>query len=217
MTMGMTIFKGLLIGICASAPLGPVGILVLQKSLCHGFKNGFVTGLGAALTDAIYAIIAIFFLSITQDFLEKNQIFFLIVGGIVVLALGISMALKNPFRKVKVLSEEEAAAGRRKFSFTGFFQSIAICITNPGAILIMFSLFTAFRVDAAPGDPFIVPLLLAVTGGCVLWWFGFTTLFSIWSKRIKLQTFVLMNRVFGLLLALTGIVLIAWGIIKIVL
>ena len=156
MTMGMTILKGLLIGICASAPLGPVGILVLQKSLCHGFKNGFVTGLGAALTDAIYAIIAIFFLSITQDFLEKNQIFFLIVGGIVVLALGISMALKNPFRKVKVLSEEEAAAGRRKFSFTGFFQSIAICITNPGAILIMFSLFTAFRVDAAPGDPFII-------------------------------------------------------------
>ena len=214
MTMGMTIFKGLLIGICASAPLGPVGILVLQKSLCHGFKNGFVTGLGAAFTDAIYAIIAIFFLAITQDFLERNQILFLILGGIVVTVLGISMALKNPFRKVKAVTEEEAAAGRRKFSFAGFFQSIAICITNPGAILIMFSLFTAFRVDVEPGNPYIVPLLISVMGGCALWWFGFTTLFSIWSKRIKLQTFVLMNRIFGLLLAISGIFLLAWGIIK---
>ncbi len=214
MTMGMTILKGLLIGICASAPLGPVGILVLQKSLCHGFKNGFVTGLGAALTDTIYAIIAIFFLAITQDFLERNQILFLIVGGVVVTALGISMALKNPFRMVKAETEEDVNAGRKKFSFAGFFQSIAICVTNPGAILIMFSLFTAFGVDVEPGNPYIIPLLIAVSGGCALWWLGFTSLFSIWSKRIKLQTFVLMNRIFGLLLAITGIGILAWGIIK---
>ena len=57
-----------------------------------------------------------------------------------------------------------------------------------------------------------MPLLISVTGGCALWWFGFTTLFSIWSKRIKLQTFVLMNRIFGL--AISGIFLLAWGIIK---
>lgn len=213
--MGMTILKGLLIGICASAPLGPVGILVLQKSLCHGFKNGFVTGLGAAFTDAIYAIVAIFFLAITQDFLERNEILFMILCGIVVIVLGINMALKNPFRKVTAESEEELAEGRNHFSFAGFFESFLICITNPGAILIMFSLFTAFRIDVDPSNThIIVPLLLSVTGGCVLWWLGFAFLFSIWSRKIKLQTFVIMNRVFGVLLTIAGLVLLAAGILK---
>lgn len=210
MTLGMTILKGLLIGMCASAPLGPVGILIMQKSLCHGFKTGFVTGLGAALTDAIYAIIAVFFLAITQDFLARNEELILIIGGVVVAALGVNMALKNPFRKI--CAEDNTV--QQTFSMSGFFEAFLICITNPGAILIMFSLFTAFGVDVEPNSPNILPLLLAVSGGCVIWWFAFAALFGVWSKRIKVQAFIWINRVFGLLLIIIGLALLAGGVFR---
>lgn len=206
----MTILNGLLIGLCASAPLGPVGILIMQKSLCHGFKTGFVTGLGAALTDVIYAIIAVFFLAITQDFLDRNEELILIIGGIVVAALGVNMALKNPFRKITA----EDNHVQQTFSMSGFFEAFLICITNPGAILIMFSLFTFFGVDITPDSPTIIPLLLSVSAGCVLWWFGFAALFGIWSKRIKVQSFIWINRVFGILLIIAGLALLAGGLFK---
>jgi len=211
MSLGYTIFKGLLIGICASAPLGPVGILVLQKSLCHGTKAGFVTGLGAALTDTIYAIIAVFFLAITQDFLERNENIILLLGGLIVAILGVNMAIKNPFRK---LSPEDDPQKVQTFSMSGFFQAIAICVSNPGAILIMFSLFKAFSVDIEPSNPHILPILLSVSGGCVLWWLGFAAIFGIFRKRIKVQSFIWLNRVFGLLLIIAGVGLLAGGLLK---
>ena len=211
MTLGYLIFKSLLIGICASAPLGPVGILVLQKSLCHGTKAGFVTGLGAAFMDTIYAIIAVIFLAITQDFLERNENIILILGGLIVAVLGVNMALKNPFRK---LSPEDGSPKAQAFSMGGFFQSLVMCISNPGAIAIMFSLFKAFNVDIEPSNPHILPILLSVSGGCVLWWLGFASIFGIWRKRIKVQSFIWINRVFGLLLIILGVGLTFGGLLK---
>jgi len=209
--LGITILKGLAIGICASAPLGPVGILVLQKSIVHGQKTGFVTGLGAAFTDTIYSIIAVFFLAITQEFLDAHENIILLFGGVIVAALGVGMALKNPFRKLNPESPESAG---QPFSMSGFFQSIVICISNPGAIALIFSLFQVFSIDINPTNPQIVPILLSVSGGCVLWWLGFSALFGIFRKRIKVQAVIWINRVFGILLIIAGLGLFAGALFK---
>ena len=115
------------------------------------------------------------------------------------------------FRK---LSPEEDPHKVQTFSMSGFFQAIALCITNPGAILIMFSLFKAFSVDIEPTNPHILPILLSVSGGCVLWWLGFAAIFGIFRKRIKVQSFIWINRVFGLLLIILGVGLTAGGLFK---
>ena len=99
--MMLDILKGLLIGICASVPLGPIAILVLQKSLSEGHRAGFMAGLGACLVDTLYAVIAMFALAFAESFIEDHRILLMVGGGIIVILLGCSMAFKDPFRKMK--------------------------------------------------------------------------------------------------------------------
>ena len=85
--------KGFLVGICASAPIGPIAILVIQKSLSKGHMSGFVSGLGATVSDTCYAFIAIFALAFAQRFIDAHQSFILLAGGIILILVGASMAL----------------------------------------------------------------------------------------------------------------------------
>ena len=93
------ILKAFIIGICASMPLGPVAILVLQKSLGYGRKVGFVTGLGATTVDTTYSILAIFALAVAKGFIETYEYPLFLIGGIIIAAMGFSMAFRDPFRK----------------------------------------------------------------------------------------------------------------------
>ena len=210
MDLLMQIIKGVLVGICASAPLGPVGILVIQKTLGFGHKTGFITGLGAAVVDTIYAIIAIFFLAMAQRFLDANEVAIMIAGGLVVAALGVAMTLKDPFRKLEMDTQKS------KYSIAGFFQAFAICITNPGAILIMFALFAFFGVDTESDMMRVGPTLLAVSGGCVLYWFLFSLLFSVWRKKMSLRWLLWINRVLGIIVGIIGLVLFADGLYQLI-
>ena len=115
--MMLEIIKAFTVGICASAPLGPIAILVIQKSLSGGHKAGFIAGLGACVVDTLYAVVAIFALAVVQEFLTAHQNIILIVGGLVVAMLGISMSFSDPFRKVK------KNAGS-KVSVTDFMQRV---------------------------------------------------------------------------------------------
>jgi threonine/homoserine/homoserine lactone efflux protein len=97
--MLLNILKAFLIGICASAPIGPIAILVMQKSLSYGQEAGFVTGLGATLVDTLYAVISIFALAIAQQFLETYEYPIYIAGGLIVGVLGYTMAFRDPSGK----------------------------------------------------------------------------------------------------------------------
>ena len=74
--------KGLIVGVVVSAPLGPVGVLCIQRTLNKGRWYGFVTGLGAALSDIGYALITGYGMSFMDDFLAKNQVLLQIIGSI---------------------------------------------------------------------------------------------------------------------------------------
>ena len=95
--MLLDIIKAFIVGICASAPIGPIAILVIQKSLSGGHKAGFIAGLGACVVDTVFAVAAIFALAFVQDFIFTHQNIILIVGGFVVALLGVSMSFSDPF------------------------------------------------------------------------------------------------------------------------
>ena len=86
--MLIDILKGFIIGICASVPLGPIAILVIQKSLSEGQKSGFLAGLGACLVDTLFAVIAIFALAIAERFIESYSTLIMVGGGLIVTFLG---------------------------------------------------------------------------------------------------------------------------------
>ncbi len=207
--MLMDILKGFLIGICASAPLGPIAILVIQKTLSNGQKAGFLTGLGACFVDTIYAAIAIFALAFAQEFLGAHEVLILIVGGLVVAGMGGAMTFKDPFRKVK---EEDSTS----YSLRDFLQAVFMGISNPGAILVIFALFAFFGIEPGPQDFSVAPVILAVSAGSASYWFGFSWGFSHLRKNFKFSTLLWISRIAGVIVMIIGIALLAEGIMKVI-
>ena len=207
--MMLYIFKGLLIGICASVPLGPIAILVLQKSLSEGHRAGFMAGLGACLVDTLYAVIAMFALAFAESFIEDHRILIMVGGGIIVVLLGCSMAFKDPFRKMK---EEHQTPS---YSLKDFFQAVIMGISNPGAIFVIFALFAFFGIQLEPHDFRVAPILLSLSGGSALYWFLFSWAFSRFRKNFKLSTLLWLNRAAGVIVIIIGIALVAEGVLDI--
>ena len=96
-----TIIRGLAIGILVSAPMGPIGILCIQRTLNKGRWSGFVTGLGAALSDLIYALLTGLGMSIVIDFIEANQNILQILGSLVLVGFGLYLYRQNPAKNIR--------------------------------------------------------------------------------------------------------------------
>lgn len=202
------LLKAFAIGICASVPIGPIAILVLQKSLSYGHKAGFATGLGATTVDTTYAIVSIFALAVAQNFLNTYETFIFLIGGIIVAALGWSMAFKDPFRKMKPGEEERGA------SIKDYLQAVATALSNPGAIFVMFALFAFFGVDAEDKGFRVFPIILAVAAGSMAYWFAFSRMFGTWRRAIDLKSLIWLNRIAGVVLMIIGIALIGEGLFE---
>lgn len=202
------LLKAFAIGICVSVPIGPIAILVLQKSLSYGHKAGFATGLGATTVDTTYAIVSIFALAVAQNFLNTYETFIFLIGGIIVAALGWSMAFKDPFRKMKPGEEERGA------SIKDYLQAVATALSNPGAIFVMFALFAFFGVDAEDKGFWVFPIILAVAAGSMAYWFAFSRMFGTWRRAIDFKSLIWLNRIAGVVLMIIGIALVGEGLFE---
>ena len=132
-SMILDIVKGVAIGICASAPVGPIAILVIQKSLSKGHRAGFITGLGACVVDTVFSIVAIFALAAAEKIINEHRELILLAGGVVVTILGWTMSTSDPFRKMKARESSGPAV-----SVTDFLQAVFMGLSNPGAIFVIF-------------------------------------------------------------------------------
>ena len=207
--MLVNVIKGFIIGLCASLPIGPIAILVIQRSLGGGHKAGFLTGLGASLVDTVYAIIAVFAFAVAEKFFHENEVAVYIAGGLIIAAVGVAMAFKDPFRKMK---EEKTSS----YSFRDFFEAVALGVANPGAIFVMFALFAFFDVQLHTQYYKVAPLLLALSGATILYWLVFSWIFSHLRKSFKIGTLLMLSRVLGVLVTIVGLVLLAEGLIKMI-
>lgn len=200
--------KSLLVGICAAAPLGPIALLVIQKCFSKGRRSGFVTGLGALTVDTIYATIALFAISYAEDFMESNQCWIFLVGGVILAVLGTTMMLSNPFRK---LSRKQA---RDKVSPTDYLKAVAMGFSNPGAILVIFALLAFFGLGTDGRTAFgVASIIIGVATGELLYWFCVTGLLVRLRKGINFTVLVWVNRVAGAAVAVIGVYFFVKGII----
>ena len=203
------IVKAFLVGVCASVPVGPIAIFVVQKSLSQGHKAGFIAGLGASVVDTIFAIIAIFALAFAQEFIDQHRSIILLAGGAVLIILGISMATSDPFKRIK-------ADGSSSVSPKDFGKSLAMGLSNPMAIFVLFTLFAFFGLtDQAPHTWKVAPILLSVSAGTVAWWFGLSWLISRFRKNFKMRTILWISRVTGAIVVIIGIALLGQGLFNV--
>ncbi len=214
--MLLDFIKALIVGLAASVPIGPIAILVIQKTLSKGFKPGFVTSMGATVVDTVFAIVAIFALAYVQSFIEGNSIPIMIGGGLIVIALGVSMMLSDPFRKTKGEAVSERMTANASISTKDFLTACAMGFSNPGAIAVMFALMAFFGIAEKPdSDWTCFPVIIGIAAGSALYWLLVTFLLNISRKQFNMRTILWINRGTGALVVLVGLITLVNGIIKI--
>jgi threonine/homoserine/homoserine lactone efflux protein len=197
------IIKGIIIGISVSAPLGPIAVLSIQRTLNKGFKSGLVSGSGAASADIIYAIIVGFSITFISDFLTTYQEYFRIIGGMFLIYIGFKIFSSNPGKQIRKLKLK----GNNYYK--DFITSFFLTISNPLTIIAFGAFFTAFGMVHNAGKPFpIVVMILSVFSGSLMWWLGLISIITIFKSRIRLRNLLWINRITGSLIVIFAFYLI---------
>ena len=160
-----TIIRGLAIGILVSAPMGPIGILCIQRTLNKGRWSGFVTGLGAALSDLIYALLTGLGMSIVIDFIEANQNILQILGSLVLVGFGLYLYRQNPAKNIR-----KANSSINTFT-QDFITAFLLTFSNPLILFLYIGLFARFNFflpESQLGHHVVG--YLSILLGAVSWW-----------------------------------------------
>lgn len=194
------IFKGILIGLMVSVPLGPMGVLIIQKTLNKGALAGFVSGMGAAFADLFYAMMAAFGLGFVINIIQDYEIFLQVIGGIFLLIVGLKIYFDNPLKQIRT---------RKRVTKTGllgdFLSLFFLTVSNPVAIVVFMAVFAGTSVFGE--SPTIKTELFVLTGviiGGGLWWYTLSTLVNIFRKKFRLRVLITINRVSGIIITILG-------------
>ena len=212
--MLLNFLKAILIGLAASIPLGPLGIMCIQRTLDKGRWAGFAVGVGSSLGDVIYASIALFSVAFISEFLDRNHDWVMLIGGLVIFFIGLQIAVKNPIKDLRQ-RKIDAVSMNAKDVFRGFLMTIL----NPGALVLMLGIFAFFGLDLGGGPrPLAVAVVLGgIFLGTALWWFVLSSGISLFRKRFRLRQLIIINRISGIAIALLGLASVAQALALLIL
>jgi threonine/homoserine/homoserine lactone efflux protein len=188
------IVKGFLIGVLVSAPMGPIGLLCVQRTLSKGQWHGFFSGIGAALSDVFYAGIICLGMGFIIDFITVNQYILNIIGSTLLMVFGAYIFLSNPFKRLHK-PDENIDESYYQDTITAFF----LTLSNP---LIIFIYIAAFaRLNFIAPEEKLVSILLGLASiltGALSWWFLITFLVGKLRKKVNLHVLWIINRTVGI-------------------
>ncbi|MHC1702756.1 MAG: LysE family translocator [Tenuifilaceae bacterium] len=200
MDFTLLLLKGIMIGLLASIPLGPIGVICIQRTINKGRLSGFISGLGAAVADTIFAAIAGFSLTLIIVFIEERRLIIEFVGGIIVILLGIKTFYTNPINQLRRHKKQKNKL------IEDFVSVLLLTITNPFAIFLFVAMFAALNI-AYEGDHLLlsfVPMLGVLLGGS-LWWFTLSSLVNMFRTKFRLKQLWWINKIAGAVIFLLGI------------
>ena len=210
--MLVTLLKGFIVGLGASIPLGPLGVLCVQKTLSKGRNSGFITGLGASFSDTLYAAITLLGLAFIENLIDKNKDIVMIIGGAIIIYIGIRIFFTNPIKQIR-------QKNTNKKHVQDFIEAFLMTVTNPGAIFLILGLLAAVGININDNEvrPSVVVILLGVFMGTVTWWFTLSTGINVFRKKFRIRQLVMINRVSGAIMGVLGVIAMFDGIIEVVL
>ena len=187
--------RGIAIGVLISAPMGPIGMLVIQRTLGKGRWPGFFTGIGASLSDLIYCLLTGFCLSFMTGFIDSHQLAIQIIGSVVIASFGYYLLLKNPTRTLRTADIKASNC------WSDFVTGFLLTVSNPLILFFIIGLFARFNFILPEFTlPHHIVAYATIFGGAMLWWWGITTLVNRLGKRINVRSLKLINRILGLML-----------------
>lgn len=190
--------KGLIIGFAMAVPIGPLGVLCIRKTLTEGRARGLIIGLGAASADAMYGSIAAFGLTFISDVIDNNQFWVRLFGGLLLLILGI--------RTLGARRSDPLVLFDTKGFWGAYVSSFLIAVTNPLTIFAFLAVFAAFGLAHGLSLVGACLLVIGVFSGSGLWFLTLGSVARLFHKKIKAGGLVWVNRVAGVLIIVSGIV-----------
>lgn len=200
---GEFLLKGLVIGFAIAAPVGPIGVLCIRRSLADGMRAGFISGLGAATADALYGCVAGFGLTAISSFLVGQKLWLGLAGGLFLGWMGARTFAAKP--------ASDAARAARATSFAGnFFSTLALTLTNPATILSFAAVFAGFGLGTTASDyADALALVLGVFLGSAAWWLMLACGVGLLRSQVNDGWMRWINR-------LSGAILLAFGTIAVI-
>lgn len=181
------LIKGFALGLAIAAPVGPVAILCIRRTLSHGRMIGLVSGLGAATADAVYGVVAGLGMTIFTDRLVQAQTWMRFVGGLYLGYLGVKTFLSPPPDQVAQASHKGIAGA--------YLSTFALTITNPMTIFSFLAAFASADGLASGGN--ILLLVCGVFSGSALWWLTLSAGVSLLRGWVTTRTMRWVNRAAG--------------------
>jgi len=193
------IIQGVLIGFVVAVPVGPLGLLCINRALATGALCGLFSGLGVATADALAASIAALGISFVSDFLTAHQILLRLAGGVFLCYLGWQIYGTQP--------KEQAAPSDVNGLLNAYATTFFLTISNPVTILSFIAIYAGWHVPSLQGRYFAVALLaLGVFIGSALWWVGLFIGMTAFREKFSLDALSWVHRVSGVLIVGFGIV-----------
>ncbi|MDR2962396.1 MAG: LysE family translocator [Bacteroidales bacterium] len=193
------LFEGFIIGIIVSIPLGPIGVLCIQRTLLQGRRSGFVSGLGAASADSTFAFIAGFGLSFIANFFEEQHFYIMLAGAAVLIFFGIRLFFANTIKQVRRYKNIQ-----KHNPFSDFFSVFGLTLTNPVTILFFGLVFTSLGL-VKNNIWHTLTIVAGVFLGTCTWWFVLVSLVSAFRNLFKLRVIFWINKAAGILIVGFGI------------
>ena len=200
-----TFIRGLVLGVSIAAPVGPMGLLCMRRTLAGGFAAGLISGLGVATADALYGALAAFGLTLVTSLLLGQQVWLRIVGGLFLCYLGLRTLRSRPVDRALTTSGS-GLAGQ-------YMSTFALTLTNPATILSFAAIFAGVGLGSGDGGHAAAALLvLGVFLGSSLWWLILASGIATMRGRLTLGALRWANVLSGLVIAGFGLLALASGL-----
>jgi len=195
--VGMPNFlKGLMIGFLIALPVGPVAIVCIRRTLTLGKRHGLMSGLGAAVADALYGAMAALGLTVVSGIIEENQTLFFILGGIVLCLLGVRTFLCQREKQARPVDTMVHAGN--------FFSTFLLTLMNPMTVLAFMAAFASANLSAIAHMSKSL-LILGVFLGSGLWWITLSLLAGVFRSVVNEEHMGTINRIAGTLIVICGV------------
>ncbi|WP_246704494.1 LysE family translocator [Rhizobium sp. P32RR-XVIII] len=201
-TLLVLFVKGALLGLVVTAPPGPIATLCINRSLHRGFGSGVAIGIGAALGDSCYALVAAAGLAMVSDALDSYSLPIAAAGGIVLIVLGIRDLMTPPAEAVEV--------GARNF-FRTVVSTFLLAISNPGAFLSFGGLFAGLGLVNGNTVTETAAIVTGVFFGAMVWWTALSAAVNLARDRISSDLTLLIRRISGGLIIAFGVVVLGYA------
>ncbi|MFI5206283.1 MAG: LysE family translocator [Candidatus Paceibacterales bacterium] len=194
------LFKGFIIGFAIAAPVGPIGILCIRRTLVDGRLAGFISGLGAATADMSYGAIAAFGLTFIQNLLVGLQFWFHMVGGLFLIYLGIRTFLAQPAQKAVAIRSTSGLLSL-------YFSTLGLTLANPATIISFAVIFAGLQLGNTHGNYYSAfTLVLGVFLGSGAWWLTLSGICGYFREKFTPEWMVWVNRSAGVLIGGFGLI-----------